>query len=216
MESIALMFLFCRAVLYSRVRAQVRWRQYLLLSSPPSALLSLWDGTCHVLSGTKRLVKARVREGNKSWSLLTLSSIDQLWLLSGTCISNFSNTECTLWTWGGLSASPLFKMLCKCLWLYKAKWAHVLWCDLACSTSQVSDRGWDRTMCLHCVSSEQLRGETLTSSNSSIKIDSHRMAQVKSGADISASVAYMPYSVYVCIGYRIAQNLRCLAARILP
>lgn len=32
----------------------------------------------HVLSGTRRFVKARVRESNKSWSLLTLSPIDQL------------------------------------------------------------------------------------------------------------------------------------------
>lgn len=42
-------------------------------------------------------------------------------------------------------------------------------------------------------------GEGLTCSNYGIKIDSHRMAQVKSGADTSASMAYMPYSVYASV-----------------
>lgn len=171
----------------------------------------------HVLTGTKSLVKARVRESKKSWSFLTLSSIDQLWFLSGTCISNFSNTECSLWTWGGLSASPLFRMLCRCLWLYEAKWAHVLWCDLAYSTFQISDQGWERIMCLHRVSSEQLRWEGLASNNYSIKIYSHRMVQVKSGAYTSESMAYKPYSMYMSvlvIGYPKTSD--ALVAGVLP
>lgn len=54
-------------------------------------------------------------------------------------------------------------------------------------------------MCLHCVSSEQLHWEGLTSNNYSIKICSQRMAQVTSGAYTSESVAYMPYSMYVSV-----------------
>lgn len=72
---------------------------------PPSPLMSLWDGlwrcSGHILSGTKRPVKARMRDSNKASSLLTLSSSDQQTFLSRTCIYNFSNTKCTLWAGGG-------------------------------------------------------------------------------------------------------------------